>query len=38
MSEIFAAQRELLTDAESRELVGAEVKISTDDGKNTATW
>jgi acetyl-CoA C-acetyltransferase len=29
---------ELLTDAESRELVGAEVKISTDDGKNTATW
>lgn len=29
---------ELLADAESRELVGAEVKVTTDAGKNTATW
>jgi acetyl-CoA C-acetyltransferase len=29
---------ELLVDAESRELVGTEVKVATDAGKNTATW
>ncbi|HVT20305.1 MAG TPA: acetyl-CoA synthetase [Mycobacteriales bacterium] len=29
---------ELLADAESRELVGAEVKVSTDGAKNSAAW
>lgn len=29
---------ELLADAESRELVGSEVKVSTDGGKNSAIW
>lgn len=29
---------ELLTDAQSRELVGNDVKVSTDAGKNTAVW
>jgi acetyl-CoA C-acetyltransferase len=29
---------ELLADAESRELVGTEVTVTTDAGKNTATW
>ncbi|HWC34053.1 MAG TPA: acetyl-CoA synthetase [Mycobacteriales bacterium] len=29
---------ELLADAESRELVGTEVKLTTDAGKNIATW
>jgi acetyl-CoA C-acetyltransferase len=33
-----AREPELLADAESRELVGAVVKVTTDAGKNTATW